>query len=258
MHLSWSALGAVLFLGSIWTSNAYRNYSDSSLIQNPFPVQGDRPDNCPPCFNCNLEAFQCAQFGGCNKYNGKCSCPAGFGSDDCSEPLCGSLAQGKNRPMREGGDCACEEGWGGTNCNVCETDNACDALMPEGKDGTCYKQGIVVKENHQMCDVTNRKILDQLKEKKPQITFACNAEHGTCNFQCKINHVCEKKWGADIVQSGLERSNPSTVTLTHASSVISPTTTRTLLVTNVRISDARASQVGCSVANQAQSTLVIS
>ncbi|KAI4184405.1 MAG: hypothetical protein L6R41_004757 [Letrouitia leprolyta] len=91
--------------------------------------------------------------------------------------------------MREGGDCACEEGWGGTNCNVCETDNACDALMPEGKDGTCYKQGIVVKENHQMCDVTNRKILDQLKEKKPQITFACNAEHGTCNFQFWVGKV---------------------------------------------------------------------
>lgn len=87
--------------------------------------------------------------------------------------------------MREGDDCNCEEGWGGLNCNVCQTDSACDALMPEDKDGTCYTQGIVVKENHQMCDVTNRKILDQLKEKKPQITFACSAEDATCNFQCK-------------------------------------------------------------------------
>ncbi|KAL8934080.1 MAG: hypothetical protein Q9211_005416 [Gyalolechia sp. 1 TL-2023] len=189
MQPSWSALAAVVLFVSISQSNAYRNYSDSSLVQSPFSIQGHRPDNCPPCFNCNLEAFQCAQFGGCNKYNGKCSCPAGFGSDDCSEPLCGSLALGKDRPMRQGDECDCGEGWGGINCNVCEMDSACDSLMPEGKDGICYKQGIVVKENHQMCDVTNRKILDQLKEKKPQITFACNAEDATCNFQFWVGKV---------------------------------------------------------------------
>ncbi|KAL8872503.1 MAG: hypothetical protein Q9174_001874 [Haloplaca sp. 1 TL-2023] len=183
------ALGALAALASLQMTSAYRNYSDSSLIQSPFSTQDDRPDGCPPCFNCNLEAFQCAQFGGCNKYNGKCSCPAGFGSDDCSKPLCGSLAQGKDRPMREGDECDCTEGWGGINCNVCETDNACDAMMPEGKDGICYKEGIVVKENHQMCDVTNRKILDQLKEQKPQITFACNAEDATCNFQFWVGKV---------------------------------------------------------------------
>ncbi|KAI4147469.1 MAG: hypothetical protein LQ341_001793 [Variospora aurantia] len=184
-----SALGALAFLALTWTSSAYRNFSGSSLAQSPFSIQDDRPDNCPPCFNCNLEAFQCAQYGSCNKYNGKCSCPAGFGSDDCSEPLCGSLAQGKDRPMREGDGCNCAEGWGGINCNVCETDNACDAMMPERKDGICYKEGIVVKENHQMCDVTNRKILDQLKEKKPQITFACNAEKEECNFQFWVGGV---------------------------------------------------------------------
>ncbi|KAL9010448.1 MAG: hypothetical protein Q9173_004617 [Seirophora scorigena] len=182
------ALVAITFLASTWISRAHRNFSDSGLAQSSFSIQ-DRPDNCPPCFNCNLEAFQCAQYGSCNKYNGKCSCPAGFGSDDCSKPLCGSLAQGKDRPMREGDACDCAEGWGGINCNVCETDNACDALMPEGKDGICYKEGIVVKENHQMCDVTNRKILDQLKEKKPQITFACNAEKEECNFQFWVGGV---------------------------------------------------------------------
>ncbi|KAI4287626.1 MAG: hypothetical protein L6R35_003112 [Caloplaca aegaea] len=184
-----SALGALAFLALTWTSSAYRNFSGSSLAQSPFSIQDDRPDNCPPCFNCNLEAFQCAQYGSCNKYNGKCSCPSGFGSDDCSKPLCGSLAQGKDRPMREGDGCNCAEGWGGINCNVCETDNACDAMMPERKDGICYKEGIVVKENHQMCDVTNRKILDQLKEKKPQITFACNAEKEECNFQFWVGGV---------------------------------------------------------------------
>lgn len=56
--------------------------------------------------------------------------------------------------------------------------------MPEGEGGVCYKQGVTVKENFQICDVTNRKILDQLKERIPQVTFTCKAEDQTCNFQC--------------------------------------------------------------------------
>lgn len=58
-------------------------------------------------------------------------------------------------------------------------------MMPEGEDGVCYKDGQLVKENYQMCDITNRKILDQLKDKKPQATFSCNKESEKCNFQCK-------------------------------------------------------------------------
>ena len=57
--------------------------------------------------------------------------------------------------------------------------------MPENEGGICYSDGVVVKENHQMCDVTNRKILDQLKERTPQITFSCNAVEDTCSFQCE-------------------------------------------------------------------------
>lgn len=57
--------------------------------------------------------------------------------------------------------------------------------MPQGEGGVCYKAGLVVKENYQMCNVTNRKILDQLKEEKPQVTFSCNAEEEECSFQCK-------------------------------------------------------------------------
>jgi hypothetical protein len=34
---------------------------------------------------------------------------------------------------------------------MCETDDACNALMPEGERGICYKQGIVVKDMHQTC-----------------------------------------------------------------------------------------------------------
>lgn len=117
--------------------------------------------------------------------------------------VCGSLADGKKRLPRTGKYCECEEGWHGINCNgerslestlhrlvlrgsaVCQTDRACNAMMPEGKGGVCYQQGVVVNENYQMCDVTNRKILDQLKDDKPQVTFSCNAEHEECNFQCR-------------------------------------------------------------------------
>jgi hypothetical protein len=56
--------------------------------------------------------------------------------------------------------------------------------MPENEGGVCYKQGVVIKENYQMCNVTNKKILDQLKEQKPQVTFSCNAGDEECNFQC--------------------------------------------------------------------------
>lgn len=177
------ALVAFAFLTTLCTSNAYSN--ESLLQPDLFSIEG-RPKDCPPCFNCNLEAFQCTQYSSCNKYNGKCSCPSGFGAEDCSQPVCGSLARGKEREIRKGGTCDCEDGWQGINCNVCQTNEACNALMPENSGGVCYQGGTVVKENYQMCDVTNRKILDQLKERKPQITFTCNSEGGTCDFQCMV------------------------------------------------------------------------
>lgn len=181
-----TALVAFATLVISWTTNAYRNTSEGYLPHPDFSIFDDRPPECPPCFNCNLEAFQCAQFSTCNKYDGKCSCPPGFGGADCSQPVCGSLARGKQRGIRETGSCDCDNGWNGINCNVCSTDQACDALMPENKGGICYNGGVVVKENHQMCDVTNRKILDQLKDRKPQITFSCNDKQETCNFQCML------------------------------------------------------------------------
>lgn len=58
--------------------------------------------------------------------------------------------------------------------------------MPEGKGGVCYKEGGLVNENFQMCDITNQQILDQLKGKIPQATFSCDKESAECNFQCKL------------------------------------------------------------------------
>jgi len=100
--------------------------------------------------------------------------------------VCGSLGAGNNRPMRQDKYCECEEGWTGINCNVCTSNKACNAMMPEGEGGVCYQNGEVVKENYQMCDVTNVKIVDILEGKRPQVTFTCDAEDDTCAFQCKF------------------------------------------------------------------------
>lgn len=65
---------------------------------------------------------------------------------------------------------------------------------------TCYKGGETIFESHQICNVTSashvlcslpgphpfvvdRKILDQLDGRKPEVTFSCNKAAGTCQFQ---------------------------------------------------------------------------
>ncbi|CAG8443584.1 9688_t:CDS:10 [Ambispora gerdemannii] len=147
-----------------------------------------KPEECPPCFDCHLSTFECSHFANCSDFDGKCQCPPGFGGEDCSKPLCNSLADGPKRlPRGINQTCECSEGWTGINCNVCQTDLACDPLVPTGANGTCYKGGLTVNENFQMCDVTNRKILDMLPDQPPQVTFSCNRPEETCDFQFWIN-----------------------------------------------------------------------
>jgi len=217
MRLSLSTMpwAAALLLPGIVGATIYDSqfYTPNSALfsQNPFSIYGPRPDDCPPCFNCNLGDFRCQQFGNCSKSSGKCSCPPGFGGEDCSQPLCGSLADGNDRAPRDGATpCECKSGWEGINCNVCKTDTACSALMPgdNQEGGVCYREGIVVKENHQICDITNRMILEQLKGQKPQATFSCNAEQASCNFQFwvdqKESFYCaldKCDWGIDITET---------------------------------------------------------
>jgi len=57
-------------------------------------------------------------------------------------------------------------------------------MMPKGMDGTCYKGGLTVKQNYQMCQVINRKIIDQLDPKVAEVTFSCKKDEATCAFQC--------------------------------------------------------------------------
>ncbi|KAK7027255.1 FAD-dependent urate hydroxylase [Paramarasmius palmivorus] len=85
---------------------------------------------------------------------------------------------------------------------VCKTDQACasfplrDGPDDEDDDGipvgnmTCYKGGETVFSNHQMCNVTNRKIIDQVGADKPvQVTFGCEKEDATCTFQFWVAEV---------------------------------------------------------------------
>ncbi|KAG8905256.1 hypothetical protein FRB99_000371 [Tulasnella sp. 403] len=149
-----------------------------------------RDEKCPPCFNCLLPAFTCGQYGECNPYDGQCHCPPGFGGQDCLTP-----PDGDQRYPRKGDDaCECKDGWMGINCNVCETDQACNGFPLRGESGTlddetppqnmtCYKGGLTVFNNYQMCDVTNQKILDMLPDRPPQVTFSCDQSDASCNFQ---------------------------------------------------------------------------
>ena len=181
-------------LGSSWLVEAYANFSRDGISQTSFSLMEDRPDGCPKCtcFNCRNPSDVCLQYGTCSEYNGKCSCPPGFGGDDCSEPLCGALPDGENRaPPPEGKQgCECTEGWEGVNCNVCKTDDVCNALMPENDEGVreggvCYQEPLAVKQNYQNCLVTNQAIKDLLVERVPEATFSCEKSNNTCNFQCE-------------------------------------------------------------------------
>jgi hypothetical protein len=69
---------------------------------------------------------------------------------------------------------------------VCSSNTACNALVQGGEGGVCYKDGLVVRKNFQNCDITNKKILETLKDEKPQATFSCDAEADECNFQCRF------------------------------------------------------------------------
>ncbi|KAI1105739.1 hypothetical protein F4804DRAFT_303400 [Jackrogersella minutella] len=166
-----------------------KNFTQLDMMRAQLALLDDRPSDCPPCFNCLLPANECGQYANCNEYNGKCKCPAGFGGDDCFEPTCGSLARGQERPIRSGDTCECDDGWTGINCNVCTQNNACDALMETGNGGVCYQNGEVVQNNHQMCGVTNEKILTMLNGKIPQATFNCDKETGYCDFQFWIDRL---------------------------------------------------------------------
>ncbi|KAF7324655.1 ABC transporter protein [Mycena kentingensis (nom. inval.)] len=201
---------SVLILLALSPAIAYRRASNSSarraLPYSSYELSGlsssAAPEKCPPCFNCQLPVFACGQYGHCNEYDGQCKCPPGWGGIDCLIPQCDSLADGDHRRLREEGKaCECKDGWGGINCNVCQNDQACAAFPLAGgpsdpddeinpEDMRCYTGGETVFNNHQMCNVTNRKILDQVGANRPvQVTFSCDKADDTCSFQFWVDQI---------------------------------------------------------------------
>ncbi|KPI45680.1 putative ATP-dependent permease [Cyphellophora attinorum] len=206
----------LLGAGFCGVATAFSNGTSPASLQAPlYGIFDDRPDGCPPCprcFDCHYEEFKCLQYGNCSSTNGKCACPPGFGGEDCAEPLCGALADGKNRSPREGDKCDCKDGWEGVNCNVCTENRACDALMPLGTGGVCYKQGVVVHENFQMCNVTNKAILDQIDPRTAEVTFSCNDDSRTCNFQFWVNEKESFYCALDTCQWSVQDTDLKNVT----------------------------------------------
>ncbi|CAG8558234.1 14293_t:CDS:10 [Cetraspora pellucida] len=196
------------FLNSLITPRAaYLPQSHRSPLElGLWQTEPERDPKCPPCFDCHLKDFPCSHFTNCSDFSGRCECPPGFTGNDCSLPACNSLVDGHNRKAREANQfCQCSEGWGGINCNVCNADRACDRMVATGMNGTCYKGGIIVYENFQVCDVKNRKILDMLPDQPPQVTFSCNRTTENCDFQFWINqtesfycHLNECSFTSDI------------------------------------------------------------
>ncbi|KAM9914385.1 hypothetical protein OXX69_000683 [Metschnikowia pulcherrima] len=195
-------------------SNSLENRQTFGPAIDVFSLQqndGKDTDDCPPCFNCNLPNFECTQFSQCNVFSGMCECRDGYGGVDCSVPLCGGLSDGnRNRPMRENDTCDCKSGWSGINCNLCTEDSVCDAFVPEGLQGTCYKGGLLVNRFHQMCDVTNKKIVAILDGKIPQATFSCNKTAETCDFQFWIDQ--KESFYCDLDQCGYSFDSRSNTT----------------------------------------------
>ncbi|KAJ3330156.1 hypothetical protein HDU76_006308 [Blyttiomyces sp. JEL0837] len=172
-------------------------------------------DKCPPCFDCHLPVFPCVHFSNCSDINGKCMCPTGFGGDDCSLPLCDSLADGDQRHPKPAGEdyCKCSDGWLGNNCNVCDSDDACNPMIIGNQNGTCYKSTLVVNQNFMQCQVTNEGVIERLR-KSAEVTFTCDRREAECEFQFWVqgreSFYCHM---SDCQYNGEHKVNKNTTTI---------------------------------------------
>ncbi|KAG8977970.1 hypothetical protein FRB90_008635, partial [Tulasnella sp. 427] len=77
---------------------------------------------------------------------------------------------------------------------------------------TCYTGGLTVNSNYQMCDVTNRKILDMLPGRPPQVTFSCDRPSEECNFQFWIGQKESFYCALDTCTSTLQHAYDYNIT----------------------------------------------
>ncbi|KAL1923307.1 uncharacterized protein VTP21DRAFT_8287 [Calcarisporiella thermophila] len=151
--------------------------------QVPAPQQPQQPPQCPvcpSCFNCLLGDNPCNNGGLCDS-KGLCQCPPGFSGRDCSDVVCGSLANQNRTPKPANATCTCDDGWTGGVCNVCQTNNACIPL--KGQNATCVKNSRLVKEFSTWCTVSNIPLVSNA-----QTSLHCSRSTSRCDFQLWINN----------------------------------------------------------------------
>ncbi|KAF9533977.1 hypothetical protein CPB83DRAFT_873410 [Crepidotus variabilis] len=110
-----------------------------------------------------------------------CECKEGWGGINCN--VCKTNAACTNFPLPEWSTASLRlppsaaHRRGHTNLgnhfNLMDNNNDEDEGGTPSVNMTCYTGGETVVNNHQMCDVTNRKILDMLPDRPPQVTFSC-------------------------------------------------------------------------------------
>ena len=117
--------------------------------------------------------------------------------------------------------------------------------MPEDSGGVCYQNGDLVNVNYQMCDVTNKQIVDMLDPRNPQVTFTCDAEDATCAFQCEQKLFSEILLYANTRQSGSRRKSHSSARWTPVWPARKTPWSRTAPPTNARMLSAVVFRIEC-------------
>lgn len=102
---------------------------------------------------------------------------------------------------------------------MCLNDQSCNPFMPVGENGTCYQGGILVNQNHQMCKVTNRKILDVLNGKIPQVTFSCNRTSEECRFQFWVDQKESFYCGLNSCEFEVDAKGSTNITSYHCPNI---------------------------------------
>ncbi|KAG0046815.1 hypothetical protein BGZ83_008010 [Gryganskiella cystojenkinii] len=131
--------------------------STSASVPNPTTS----PQTCIPQYDCSTSPKGCLNNGICQGQT--CKCKAGFGGPDCGLLSCGdALTDPSQRPTvaANTGSCTtCSNEFGGFNCNVCESDKACQAKTASrtsflgDEKMVCNKKPEVFYESFMSCSV---------------------------------------------------------------------------------------------------------
>ncbi|KAK3819691.1 MAG: hypothetical protein J3Q66DRAFT_296906 [Benniella sp.] len=121
----------VLFVASAGLISAQPSPVTVTTTVTATPVPSSLPSTCQPVYDCSTTPKGCLNYGVCE--NKVCKCMPGFGGNDCSLLACGSplIEASQRTTVPSKTNCPkCDEGFGGFNCNVCQTNDACQSKAP--------------------------------------------------------------------------------------------------------------------------------